>query len=831
MKTNSRLIEALESRIAPAFAASGSLAGILGANGFQIDGVAAGDLAGASVADAGDIDNDGYADILIGAPSAAGGKGEAYLVYGQASGFPTDLNLSSLAAADGFKLTGLAVGDKLGASVSGAGDVNGDGFDDLILGAPSANNGNGAAYVVFGKSASFGTSFDLSTLTGDGVGGFRIAPSLVGESLGASVAGVGDFNGDGFDDIIVGAPQADIGAKTQGGVANVIFGRSNAAFTPNATAVTSFQSGLGAGFNLLPAGAGDHLGTSVSAAGDVNGDGLADLIVGAPDATSNGNTGSGRAYVVFGQAGPTQPSLDLTTFIAGDNGFRINGAGAGDGAGRSVSGAGDLNGDGFADLIVGSTDPTPGTQAGESYVIYGKSKFLAEANLSSPGALLNNVGTGDMAGVSVSSAGDFNGDGFSDLIVSAPGGKNGVADDAGKTYVVFGSAAGLPTTLTLSNLNGTNGFALTGALADDGDGQVVSAAGDVNGDGFDDLLIGQPGVDSNGHVDGGRTFLVFGSNGNNQVTVTADGKTATYTDVDGDLVTVKSSVGKLTPDLFKLSGANADGGSTLRQIDIANNDAFKGASFTISAKPQLAGGTLHGDGLANIGAFDADSVNLGTVKIAGDVGHIDASTIKALTVNSLGAAGLSTQAGHGASLNSVIGKLPQLNVKTNVDGVFLTGANFGKLKVGGDVSNSSIVPTSVLKSLTIGGDLDHSRILGGYTVFGVNADAQIGKIAVKGDWNASTAVAGIVAGNDGFYGTADDKIATGGKPEIASRIASIVIGGQATGSFEPGGHFAIEAQQIGSVTVGKTKLALKKTGALDDFHLGSTGDFRLLEIA
>src|SRR6185503_1823979 len=177
------------------------------------------------------------------------------------------------------------------------------------------------------------------------------------------------------------------------------------------------------GFRLDGVAAGDDSGLSVANAGDVNGDGFADVIVGALRADPHGSS-SGSSYVVFGKATGFAATIDLSS-LDGTNGFRLDGAAAGDSSGSSVS-AGDVNGDGFADVIVGAVDADPhGTFSGSSYVVFGKaSGFAATIDLStvngSTGFRLDGVAAGDESGLSVASAGDVNGDGFTDVIVGAP---------------------------------------------------------------------------------------------------------------------------------------------------------------------------------------------------------------------------------------------------------------------------------------------------------------------------------------------------------------------------------------------------------------------------
>ena len=492
-----------------AFPAQFDLANLDGSNGFVLNGIRRNDLSGRSVSGAGDVNGDGIDDLIVGAFGAdlngVNGAGSSYVVFGSDEDFNAAIEFSSLDGRNGFSINGISPGSSSGNSVSGAGDVNGDGFDDLIIGAPFADpsgRSSGQSYVVFGSDDGFSAAFNLANL--DGGNGFVVNSINAFYFSGSSVSGAGDINGDGFDDIIIGAPRASTSGQSY-----VVFG-SDAGFS----AAFDLASLNGSNGFVLNSFAYDRSGFSVSGAGDINGDGFDDIIVGAPRASTPDGIWSGQSYVVFGSDAGFEPAFDLAS-LDGSNGFAINGVNRFDQSGRSVSGAGDFNGDGFDDLIIDAPyADSNGRYSGQSYVVFGSSTgFDAALDLASldgsNGFAISRIDEVDRFLGSVSGAGDFNGDGFDDIIIGRyrnfPSGSR-----SGQSYMVFGSNTGFDVALDLASLDGSNGFAINGIDEDDRFGSSVSSAGDINSDGFDDIIIGASGGDPNSKGSG-RSYVVFGA--------------------------------------------------------------------------------------------------------------------------------------------------------------------------------------------------------------------------------------------------------------------------------------------------------------------------------
>jgi hypothetical protein len=442
-----------------AFVYHGSASGLSTSFAWVAEGNQAGAILGGTVATAGDVNGDGFSDVIIGAERYDNGQtneGRAWVYLGTASGVPNFVDAWTVESDQG--------GAQLGVSVATAGDVNGDGFSDVIVGAYAYDNGQvdeGRAFVYHGSAAG------LAATVGWTAEGDQADPYF-----GYSVATAGDVNGDGFSDVIVGAAKYDNG-ETDEGRAFAYYGSVGGL---SATASWTAES------NQAIAG----FGVSVATAGDVNGDGFADVIVGA-SVFDNGQTDEGRAFVYHGSAA----GLGLTPAWTAES----NHASAT--FGHSVGTAGDVNGDGFSDVIVGALWYDNGeSNEGGAFVYHGSAAGLA----TNPAWTAESNQESATFGGSVATAGDVNGDGFSDVIVGAPRYDNGEFFE-GRAYAYYGSATGLSLAANWTAEGDQNGATF---------GNSVATAGDVNGDGFSDVIVGAWQY-SHGEGQEGRAFVYHGS--------------------------------------------------------------------------------------------------------------------------------------------------------------------------------------------------------------------------------------------------------------------------------------------------------------------------------
>ncbi|MEM8827207.1 MAG: VCBS domain-containing protein, partial [Pseudomonadota bacterium] len=544
-------------------------------DGFVINGELASDATGVSVSGGGDVDGDGFADLVVGArtpKSNPSESGSAYVVFGKTDEDAVDLSDVS-GGTGGFIM---APAGSTVVAVSDAGDLNGDGRADVIIGASLGDpigSIPGAGFAVFGKAD--GTPIDLTAVAG-GTGGFLIQGISLGDQVGRSVSSAGDVNGDGLADLIIGAPY-DEPSGEKSGSSFVVFGKTDG----NVVDLADIEAGIG-GFVIEGRSAGGEFGRSVSNAGDVNGDGLDDLIVGAPYDDSNG-TASGLGYVVFGKADGSK--VDLSDIADGTGGFLING----DTPEISVSGGGDVNGDGLDDLVVGAKRETPaGIDSGAAYVVFGKvsgdAVDLDDIADGTGGFAINGPSQSARSGESVAIAGDVNGDGYDDVLLGAPRDRLGGEVNAGSATVVFGKADGTAVDLADVQSNSGQGIVIKSSERADILGTDVAGAGDVNGDGFDDIIFGVPRRDLVGSSYAGQSVVVFGGDFSGAVTEIGDENgQSLFGSVDADVIVAgggdDSLVGNGGADVLR-AGAGNDG-IFVRDLDFKVVDGGTGTDSLV----------------------------------------------------------------------------------------------------------------------------------------------------------------------------------------------------------------------------------------------------------
>ncbi len=460
-----------------AFVFHGSATGIANGNPTtaetQLESVQGSAQFGRSVSGAGDVNGDGYADVIVSAPLYDAGstdEGAAFVFHGSATGI-----------ADGNPATAAAQLESNQASAAadfsaGVGDVNGDGYADVMMSAssydaPSADEG--AAFLYLGGAAGIADGSPATAAAQLESNQANVPPAAFG-SFGYSVSGAGDVNRDGYSDVVVGAPYYDAGLPDEG-AAFVFHGSAAGIASGNPTTANAL---LESNQNAA------QFGYSVSGAGDVNGDGYADLIVGAP-VYDNPDADEGAAFVFHGSAAGIASGNPTTAAATFESNQLIGSSLLPPVFGYSVAGAGDVNGDGYGDVIVGAAGyDNAQDDEGAAFVFLGSASGIASGNPATAAAQIEPDQPTALLGYSVASAGDVNGDGYADVIVSAPNYDAGTTDE-GAAFVFLGSASGIadgsPTTASAQ---------LESDLESAFFGGTVDGAGDVNGDGYADVIVG-----------------------------------------------------------------------------------------------------------------------------------------------------------------------------------------------------------------------------------------------------------------------------------------------------------------------------------------------------
>ncbi|MGE4631551.1 MAG: integrin alpha, partial [Planctomycetota bacterium] len=468
---------------------------------------------GASSSEAGDVDDDGIADIVAGAPGSHNRShntgGNAYIIRGSAE-IETEIDLKFPPSDSVVVLEGAIPGDQLGFSVSNAGDVNGDGIDDFIVGAPGAGgtdpehpeHDTGRVYIVYG-SADLPPTINVSSL---GSAGITIVGGQEDGRFGAAVSGAGDFNDDGFGDVIIGAPFESHDGNGDAGTAYMLMG---------GPALPSWiELGVSqAGFALFKTGGSDHrVGSSVSDLEDFNGDGNSDIAISSMRFGDSANPASGRAWIIFGGSTPGGVT-DLNALAdAGLSGVTIHNPGANDEVGQSVSCAGDADADGDTELLITRSldDHDPETIATVAYLVRGSSNPDEMIDLAQSHPMVTRYDTffdNEEEGQSAHGTYDVTGDGVDDHILGIPRSvllevEKGIAHRVDGDQNLGDSQ--------LLDLFQHNGRGYLGLGQDQKVGFSVASAGNLNDDRGNDLMIGAPGSKPFGRTEAGAVYVFLG---------------------------------------------------------------------------------------------------------------------------------------------------------------------------------------------------------------------------------------------------------------------------------------------------------------------------------
>jgi hypothetical protein len=636
------------------FVYNGAAAGLGTSPSWTSESNQAGAYFGWSVSGAGDVNGDGYDDVIIGATDFDNGQtdeGRAFVYYGSTSG----LSSSPAWTAESNQADG-----EFGYSVASAGDVNGDGYDDVIIGAELFDNGHndeGQAFVYLGSASGLGP--DGTPLNAD----WTAQSDQAGAHFGFSVAGAGDVDGDTFDDVIVGAYHYGNDQSGEGRAYAYLGSASGLATTADWTAEGDQVDAL--------------FGVSVGTAGDVNADGYSEVIVGA-NGHDNGQSNEGRAYAFMGSASGlmTSPSWMAESDQASAE------------FGRSVAAAGDVNGDGYADVTIGAIFFVGGAlDEGRAYLYEGSASGLG----TSPAWTADGDQTAALFGFPVATAGDVNRDGYSDLVIGAPFFDNGQTDE-GAAFLYVGvphlvlhhdkisqTSGGFGGTLAFSDhfgeevaqigdvdgdgvidlavgapsfaggnqgsvwivfleadgsvkgeqeINDNTGGFIGPLDGDDAFGAAIATAGDLDGDGVPDLIVGAPLHDEGGADRGAIWFLYLNADG----TVKDEQEISSFTGGFGGTLEDGDAFGGSIAVLGHLAGGSqlavavgADGD------DDGDNEAgavwilFLDSSEFVSSESKIGSndfgetpdaGDRFGRGVVSLGDLDGSGGSAGTLAVS-----------------------------------------------------------------------------------------------------------------------------------------------------------------------------------------------------------------------
>ncbi|MCP5024356.1 MAG: SUMF1/EgtB/PvdO family nonheme iron enzyme, partial [bacterium] len=539
--------------------------------GYQFNGPVIESGAGTSVSPAGDVTGDGVGDLIIGAHWVNGQTGVSYLISGAdlaaldaASGVVDGIiQLADVASiGTSYQFNGAFHHDLSGQCVSSAGDVTGDGIDDLLIGATYAKKNSGIAeagktYLISGADLS---ALDAASGAIDGIiqladvaaigTSYEFEGAGFGNHIGHSASSAGDMTGDGVADLIIGSSNSNLTYLISGAdLATLDAATANYGTAGDGTIELSNVAATGTSYQFNGINHLDRAGFSVSSGADMTNDGINDLIIGAPSADPNG-VSSGQIYLISGAdltaldtaSGGVDGIIQLANVtVSGTSSYQFNGPNPGDLAGFSASLAGDVTNDGIGDLIIGAPSADPnGLSSGQIYLISGADLTaldgasgvvdgiieLGDFAASSTSYQFNGEAVVTAAGWSVSGVGDVTGDGTDDLLIGESGnwgsGSGGPVSQAGVCYLISGAdlalldaaSGAVDGIIELTDVASTGtSYKLSGFATNDLTGDAVSGAGDLTGDGVNDLLIGAPNNvgEPSSFLSPGKCFLISGA--------------------------------------------------------------------------------------------------------------------------------------------------------------------------------------------------------------------------------------------------------------------------------------------------------------------------------
>lgn len=502
-----------------------------GINGLVITGQDQSGNFGTSIA-GGDINNDGFDDLLIGANYAKDSDGDttgvAYVIYSS-----DDLTTQTQVSVSNI---GSSWNSLSGAKIYPAGETSGNfgvsvdivknnyenayNKNTLLIGSSTLNNSGAVVRLYPIEDATFASINNTLDINNSGSWSFdTLTAENSNDYFGKSSISAGDINGDGVEDILISAPYFDNINSYNDGRVYLIFGTSGTNTPHTNIPLTGESQGI-----MITGNQYDTIGEHMSPLGDVNGDGYDDFIIGVPSSDDGNITDVGKAYLYFGREYFNSVSNNLS-----DANMTFRGMEKYENMGRSVSALGDINGDGYSDFAIG----TPWNQSGEMYIVLGKNSFSSSSiDLSSTtfndGFIITAESINSGFGESVSGLGDINGDGYDDFAIASP-----YKGEFGRVYVIYGNSTfSSNSNFNVADLNGINGFTIDGDESYSSFGKVVRGVGDINGDGYKDFAIGAPYASLWSMHGVGKTYLIYGGDFTNNVTSSG---TVKISNIDGTL--------------------------------------------------------------------------------------------------------------------------------------------------------------------------------------------------------------------------------------------------------------------------------------------------------